>query len=366
MFTLARGLAKAAGSLVNSQSNSSPATNTTAAAATSPPNATQSAPYTTPQTTQQWTGTGVALVVLAVILAAVLVVVAIYFLVRLYKTNQSEYPVLLASPIRGADFSTMPSLLSQPVYPMIDRYEVQYKGVTLPYAGNELSLLQTQPSMPTLNHQVQFTLSFWLRVENLQFQDTGTSQSNLTNYAQYASLFTMNTNQFQVRYNSSGNELVVVVSYAEPKPSGAVAGTPEAVQRFAVYRVPNVLRVQKWQMVTVVLDNRHVDIYVNNEMVRSFVLDNVPYLSDTKSSSIRSYTGNNWTLYDGRVPFGGTVSCARYFHYAFNTHEVYRLHRDQTPRGADAPFASYYFWWTWTRGNTLTGLYRTLVEDVSS
>lgn len=312
----------------------------------------------------QVTGTQAAFVVLAVILAVIVVAVAIYFIVQMYRINRSQYPVLLASPIRGADFSTMPSLLGQPVHPMIDRAEVQNKGLQLPYAGNELSLLQTQPTMPTLNHQVQFTLSFWMRIENLQFQDTaGVSASSATsNLSRYATLFAMNSNQFQVKYNSSGNELVVIVSYALPK-GGSTSHT--AVQKQAAFRVPNVLRVQKWQMVTVVLDNRHVDIYVNNKMERSFVLDNVPYLSDTNTSSTMSYTGNSWTLYSGTVPFGGTISCARYFHYAFSTHEVYRLHRDQTPRGASAPFASYYLWWTWTRGNALTGLYRTLVEDVS-
>ena len=104
-------------------------------------------------------------------------------------------------------------------------------------------------------------------------------------------------------------------------------------------------------MLTVVLNNRDLDVYRNAKLVQSFHLNNVPYLGTT----------NDWSLYPGVTPFGGLISCARYFDYAFNMHEVYRLHEWQ--KDQDVPYESFYAWWTWTPGNTFTSLYKYLIQD---
>jgi len=127
-----------------------------------------------------------------------------------------------------------------------------------------------------------------------------------------------------------------------------------------VFRVSRVLKLQRWQMITIVLDNRHLDVYHNTALTRSFFLPNVPYLNNSNGGLWKRPV---WTMYPGSAPFGGTLSCARYFDYAFNNHEVYRLYRWHRPKKNNAPVESYYGWWMWHRGTTFTGLYRAFLRD---
>ena len=105
-------------------------------------------------------------------------------------------------------------------------------------------------------------------------------------------------------------------------------------------------------MITVVLDNRDLDVYHNDTLSRSFHLGNVPDLG---------VVVNNWVLYPGKNEFVGLVSCVRYFDYAFDMNEVYRLHLWQ--KGQQPPNTSYFLWWTWYKGNTFSSVYKTLVYD---
>lgn len=272
----------------------------------------------------------------------------VYYVFVMFVANKTLYPVLLSSPIRGAHFTHLPSTFEQTMFPVVDRKRTEYKGVILPFRGNELSFVQEPHELPELNHQVQFTLSFWIKIENL-------AQMNQSCTSNYAKLFvqdrhTRSSNhengmgRFAVMYDVSNNNLVISVDYLKHNPS-------ENSTQSQVFKVPNTMLLQKWQMVTIVLENRNLDVYHNDRMVRSFHLHNVPYL-----------VNNYWRLFPGKTPFVGTVSCARYFNYAFNNHEVYRLH--DWKRTDDIPYESYYTWWTWYQGNSLTALYRTIQNNI--
>ena len=286
----------------------------------------------------------------ATLFGLVLFVFFIYHAFVMFEKNFVQYPVLLSSPIRGAHFTHLPSTMEQTLFPVVDRLKTNHKGVVLPYRGNELSFIHDAYELPDLNNQVQFTLAFWVKIENL-------SQLNQSCASTFAKLFVQGryrdaSNQdsglgsFAVMYDVTNNDLVISVDHQKRTGSNA-----HSTVQSQVFHVPNTMLIQKWQMVTIVLDNRDLDIYHNNALVRSFHLDNVPYL-----------VNNHWRLFPGKTPFVGTVSCVRYFDYAFNSHEVYRLHYWQ--RGQDVPHESYYWWWTWSRGNTLTALYRTIQKDI--
>ena len=299
-----------------------------------------------PRVMESMTKTQTIITVIVSIIVLLLVVLIIYNIVMMFQNNLLYYPVLLTSPIRGAHFTRMPSTMDQHMFPVIDRKATQYQGIKLPYGGNELSFLQEPQLMPYLNNQVQFSLNFWVRIENF-------SQLNKSCTINYSKLFVQDVQsssknntgkgQFEVMYDVTNNELVLSVNILKHGES------TDHVQS-QVFRVPNVLLIQKWQMITIVLDNRDLDVYHNTKMVRSFHLDNVPHL-----------VNNYWNLYPGKVPFVGTISCARYFDYAFDSHEVYRLYQWQ--RGQDVPYESYYLWWSWYKSNVLTKLYRTLRKD---
>ena len=314
-------------------------------------------------------------IAIAVLIALIFSVIA---MVRLYQQNANDYPVLLASPIRGSDFTPLASTLSDPIYPVIDRKVLNNAGLTLPYQGNELMLLQDPLPMPLLNNQVQFTLNFWMRIENFDAQTSGTSaspsgsSSTSTSIAtsgtsRYATLLSMNTatgpsadsndgGQFQVQYNSALNELLVSVMVVQPSSTVANQGTASR----QIFRIPGMLKLQRWQMITLVLDNRNVDVYHNSALYRSYLLPNVPYLNNTSGNM---WKRPEWRLFPGQAAFGGTLSCIRYFNYAFNVHEAYRLHMWDKPSNGEAPESSYMWWWTWSEGNSFTALYRSIVQD---
>lgn len=260
----------------------------------------------------------------ASIIGVVIIIFIIIGLVQLYNNNLNNYPVLLTKPIRGADFIPYTANKYKKINPSIDR-NFSTDGIKLPYRDNDLLFLAQRHPLPKLNHQVQFTLSFWMKVENLSI----TNETPTT-------LLSQNKEQFKVQYDIASNTLIVQIKVKNNI-------TPENQQNVLTFKIPNIVKIQSWQMITVVVDNRYLDIYNNNQLQRSVFLSNVPYL-----------TGNEWRLFPGESPFLGTLTCIRYFNYAFNEHEVIRYYKWYNPR---FPTESYLFWWTWFQGNAFTALF---------
>lgn len=276
-------------------------------------------------------------IIISCILVVFLLCFIIYKIKNWYQTNANDYPVLLTLPVRGALYTHDLSTINKTTYYVLDREGVNYDGLKLPYPGNELSFLTEPKLMPELNNQVQFTVNFWMKIENYGQLSTGADK----NYSILLAHNYTSVGQFQVCYDNNTNTIVVLVEITTP------GGNPKT----ETYSVPNILLIQRWQMITIVLDNRDLDVYYNNTLSRSFHLNNVPELGVV----------NDWVLYPGKNEFVGLVSCVRYFDYAFNMNEVYRLHLWQ--KGEHPPQTSYYFWWTWYKGNTISSVYKTLVKD---
>ena len=260
----------------------------------------------------------------ASIIGFVIIIFIIIGLVKLYNYNLNNYPVLLTKPIRGGDFIPYTLNKYKKINPAIDR-TTSTIGIKLPYRDNDLLFLTERHPLPKLNNQVQFTISFWMKVENLSIvNETPTI------------LLSQNGNQFQVQYDIANNTLIVQIQIKNT--ISAVSG-----QNKLTFKIPNIIKIQSWQMITIVVDNRYLDIYNNNLLQRSVFLSNVPYL-----------TNNEWRLFPGEIPFLGTLTCIRYFNYAFNEHEIIRLYKWYNPR---FPTNSYLFWWTWFQGNAFTALF---------
>jgi hypothetical protein len=272
---------------------------------------------------------GSTLKVLGIALGVMLLVWIIYRTVVWYRSNVQHYPVLVSGPIRGANFEM--GTENNAVYPVIDR-SVRQTGIRLPFVNNKLAFTPDAASealpMPVLNHQVQFTLSFWMKAENIghmQMDMTGESVS-------YAQLFVQNQGQFAVLYDVRNNVLAVKVRIH--------TGT-------TVFRFTDSVRVQAWQHVVVALDNRFLDFYVNGALRHSRTLANVPELEF-----------NTWRLYPGKTAFAGMVSCARYFDYALNRFEVQRDYERCKPSDLKRlPRESYWLWWMWYRGSGFTSIF---------
>ena len=277
-------------------------------------------------------------IIVSAICVVVFLIIFVYYIVQLYRWNVRECPVLLSDPIRGANITTMPSRLALPMYPVIDREYTKYKGIRLPYRANDIMFLDTPEPLPEINYSMEFTLNFWLRIENFQYNNPNDANALET----FPVLFVQDptTEQFRVLYDATNNTMVITVNIRSKK--GTANG--QQTRRVEVFRVPNILLIQEWQMITIVLDNRDLDVYQNGRLYRSFYLANVPELIN-----------NDWRLFPGKVPFLGMISCARYFHYAFNTHEAARLYRWLD--GKPIPREAYFLWWSWYRGNSFTALF---------
>ena len=266
---------------------------------------------------------------------AIVVIIIIYLVVALYYRNLWHYPPLLATPIRGDTFDTYPNEFPyKKPHPVVDRSD-STDGINLPYTKNALAFLPDRVIMPIPNPKNRHSVALWIKAENLA--------DNHTQDARYAYLLAMHyrvanagdsddPTNLAIMYNGHQNELVVRVK---------IRSQLGEMQEF---HVPNVLKIQTWQMITVVLDNRNLDIYIDDVLHRSFFLANVPMIET-----------NMWSLFPGEVPFRGTLTCVRYFDYALNHHEIKRIHA--RTKSKDIPSMSFLRWWTWTRSNAFTRLF---------
>jgi hypothetical protein len=272
--------------------------------------------------------TTATLKVVALAFGVLLLLWLIYSIMQWHSTNAAHYPVLLSAPVRGAEYESIGQ--SRTVYPVVDR-TIRQTGIRLPFANNKLAFMPSEDAeplaLPELNHQVQFTLSFWMKAENIGqvYTDSGGAMA-------YAQLFVQNNGQFAVLYDVQSSILAVKVRLHS-----------ETV----VYRFVDSVRVQAWQHVAVVLDNRVLDLYVDGGLRHSRTLPNVPELEF-----------NTWRLYPGKTAFAGMVSCARYYDYALNRYEAKRDYVRCKPSDlSKLPRERYWLWWTWYRGSGFTSIF---------
>ena len=56
-------------------------------------------------------------------------------------TNATHYPVLLSSPVRGAEYESIGQ--SKTIYPVVDR-TIRQTGIRLPFANNKLAFMPNE------------------------------------------------------------------------------------------------------------------------------------------------------------------------------------------------------------------------------
>ena len=273
------------------------------------------------------------------------VIIVTVLLAKLYYRNAEQFPPLLATPFRGANFDPYPNneFPRKRRLPTVNRAKGP-DGLALPYAKNNLALLPDRVRMPNHNPQNRMSVMLWVKAENIaeSYAEGGAVAEPYAyllamNYATKSASSNPNAvpldpTNFAVLYNASQNDLVVRV-----RASSQLSSTQE-------FHLPNALKLQKWQMVTLALDNRDLDVYVDGALQRSFHLSNVPQLGS-----------NTWSLFPGTVPFHGTLTCIRFFDYTLNHHEVQRLYRKH--RAKDIPSMSFLLWWTWLPSTAFSRLF---------
>lgn len=90
--------------------------------------------------------------------------------------------------------------------------------------------------------------------------------------------------------------------------------------------------LQRWNNIVIVVEDRHLDVYINGKLYRSFYLDNVIDLGESDL-----HINNNKNLY-------GDISYFRYFNYALHPDIVQRLYNNTNKSKPVKPS----LWWLFT------------------
>lgn len=217
-------------------------------------------------------------------LAIVLFVVA--FLATLVRWNYRQNPPLLFKPVLDGD------MVSSHVYHLTQ--DDRINGILLP----------TDPSfsMPVLPQSNEFTINFWMKPENQANARSVLLQRGLSS----------NPASFVISYDALTSDLIIAVH---------VILQPVMKENVQEFRVSNQIMIQRWNMVTVALKNRSMDVFVNGNLVQNETLLNVPYLMVGSS--------DRWVLLQNPEPenmFFGMVSAVRYFNSALLPCDVSALY----------------------------------------
>lgn len=239
-----------------------------------------------------------------IIFVTLLILIIIGIIITyLHLTNKKERPVLLNEIVKGNIFNVDEKCR------MITEEEMP-DGISLPDVKGI--------SIPELKESKKLTLNLWVKPENQtdNFLSTNDSFQNILEWS----------DNLSISYEPMRNELIIKIK--------AYVSSDINIQEF---RIPNSLGIQKWNMVTLTIDNRYMDVYINGKLNKTILLMNVPVLEDS----------SDWTLFK-KKGFFGKVTAIRYFNYTLNNKEVTRLYN-----GTKGNPPKNRFWWLWIKFNSL-------------
>ena len=89
------------------------------------------------------------------------------------------------------------------------------------------------------------------------------------------------------------------------------------------YRIKNI-PVQKWNNLTISVDTRTLDVYLDGKLRNSFILNNV-YRNEINNKTKKIYLGK----YSGNIPhsFSGFITRIRYEPSSINSEEAYKIYK---------------------------------------
>ena len=155
------------------------------------------------------------------------------------------------------------------------------------------------------NKGLSWTLSFWIYI-------------NDWNYKYKSNKYIFVWNNCTVWLSKDTNSMIIYIP---------IFNTGEKI---IFYEVP----LQKWLYITIILNNRVLDLWINGKLYTSKHLSNVPKINNKSSMKISPYGG-----------FNGTISQFYYYSYAIKNYDfigynnVYSIFK-QGPFGFNIPIVS--------------------------
>jgi hypothetical protein len=139
--------------------------------------------------------------------------------------------------------------------------------------------------LPPSNIGRKFTYSFWIKIRNIP-ENSSTLNSSYTENKNILNRF----KSPQIMYNIKNNSLVFIIKYKNN-------------DIFVDYKVEvEDLKLQTWNHVALTLNNRTVNVYINHELLRSGIIDSVPFLFEKNIDigEVGKINNFNGYLKDGR------------------------------------------------------------------
>lgn len=235
------------------------------------------------------------------IVYTIVLIIIIYMTVKafqLYKYNNTFNPILLREVIKGT------------------KYGIEEKDVIVLKDKQIIEGYKLNDKIPLLNGGKKWSVNLWIKPENQTANFQADNQSQQQHLLEWGK-------SFYIYYEPLRNELVIGVNVIVVKGS----------QEFQEFRIPNIIKIQKWNMVTVSFDNRLLDVFIDGKLKKSIVLYNVPTFDEGKWLCCKTKT------------FIGKITAVQFFLDTLNDDDVMSIYNKYNIEKPHIPF----FWWLWKK-----------------
>lgn len=202
-----------------------------------------------------------------------LIIVIIFIIIKLWRNKGI---ILLNIPISNGDD---PNYLKDTNIKVNTVIKPSLEGIPLPLSNSIakcswwgyltspnrlLNMFNESPKkLSTLSIKLEFSYLMWIKVFNIPGNESWNEDFRLPkillnrNYAPII-LYLPESNKLRVGVQTNNED------------------------QLTFYEIPDFFRLQKWEFLGVCLQERNLDIYLNGELNRSFVLPGVPYLNTSQ------------------------------------------------------------------------------------
>ena len=149
------------------------------------------------------------------------------------------------------------------------------------------------------NEDMKETYVLYLNVDNSHGNEAWYTSYHMNKYIMWRQ-----DESFSIKYSPSKNKIVISTRIATLDVKGTGTAKDGSClelglhSKFNEFEVPYI-PLQSWFQLVVMINNRHIDVYMNKLLVRTFILDNVPKLSN--EAIILGKKNHNPNLYIGRL-----------------------------------------------------------------
>lgn len=206
----------------------------------------------------------------------VIFILFISFIYYCYRFSRLNSPPILRYPI----FGSIETALMHTDYiqnSQINNFSAVYKGLPIEMTSTEMAFF------------------FFMYPDNLYVDKQGSSP-----------IISVGLNQLDLRYDAYHNFLIINVQIFT-----------KSLER-QEFVIRNALQIQKWNMILINVNSRHIDIYIDGKIIESFYLKNVPILREN------TFYFLNYKEKDKK--FYGMLSCARFFNFSLNNKDAINLY----------------------------------------